>query len=509
MRLALPDNIGGLPIRSITAVDCSKTANTVYQSNFIDCNDVVVVDVMKDKGNLNKTRRSCSEAEIYNNDDRFKSNEMTVVGVELSPATPSSSSSAQALSPTNLGPKYATGTLKNALIEGMKLSDFDGKADVWTMSPPCQPYTNTRNAHQKDDKDNRSKGLYYLMSTLKSMNKRPRWIVFENVKAFATSKSLKAFKSTLKELDYSFQQYLLSPITSVGLPNHRMRFYLIAESFCSQNNQSCLLRMNNDGIPSVFKENLVDRLKDLDSNDLESSTSTTFDNNIFQASIDVLESSDSISDVGYSCRESVKHMEEVENHQLHDSNARCSDSCYVNQIDVIINKKNSVRTNDNSLDDMGGSKDIVNTTNSTVIPVEDSNFTTNLIVPMGLDNYLYNDSERIHSKLPHYIAKHYPPKPIPLAQFMLHVTSDTTNNVKDLSELNASLRCNNSSTILPRYDDDDSKEVSSSSQYTKTMNIQDFNKLLLPLNILSASWAAKRLSIVGKYDTQTYCFTYG
>lgn len=47
--------------------------------------------------------------------------------------------------------------------------------------------------------------------------------------------------------------------------------------------------------------------------------------------------------------------------------------------------------------------------------------------------------------------------------------------------------------------------------YTKKaedISSSDFQSLLLPLNVLSACWAARRLSIVGKHDRRSYCFTH-
>jgi hypothetical protein len=72
------------------------------------------------------------------------------------------------------------------------VNDVDGKADIWTMSPPCQPckhhtflffcvlflsrflpsriiVTTTRGANRKDHLDHRSKGLYHIMSLLLQM----------------------------------------------------------------------------------------------------------------------------------------------------------------------------------------------------------------------------------------------------------------------------------------------------------------------------------------------------
>ena len=121
------------------------------------------------------------------------------------------------------------GSLRRILVDGLKISDVDGQADVWTMSPPCQPFTETRNANRLDDKDNRSKGFFHLMFLLICMNKRPKYIVLENVKGFLDSKVLNIWKRVLIWCGYTYRQYLLSPITSLGIPNHRNRYYMIIE----------------------------------------------------------------------------------------------------------------------------------------------------------------------------------------------------------------------------------------------------------------------------------------
>jgi site-specific DNA-cytosine methylase len=43
------------------------------------------------------------------------------------------------------------------------------------------------------------------------------------------SEMLGEVKATLISCGYTFRQLLLSPIQSAALPNHRMRFYLIAQ----------------------------------------------------------------------------------------------------------------------------------------------------------------------------------------------------------------------------------------------------------------------------------------
>ena len=51
--------------------------------------------------------------------------------------------------------------------------------------------TTTKGAHQLDGKDNRSRPFLHLMSLLRQMESRPRWIVLENVKGFLHSDVLR------------------------------------------------------------------------------------------------------------------------------------------------------------------------------------------------------------------------------------------------------------------------------------------------------------------------------
>uniref|UniRef100_A0A672RHM6 tRNA (cytosine-5-)-methyltransferase-like n=1 Tax=Sinocyclocheilus grahami TaxID=75366 RepID=A0A672RHM6_SINGR len=89
-------------------------------------------------------------------------------------------------------------------IEGMMLQDFDKlNFDVILMSPPCQPFT--RIGLQGDVADPRTKSFLYILELL------PR----------------DALLKTLREFDYSFQEFLISP-TSLGIPNSRLRYFLIA-----------------------------------------------------------------------------------------------------------------------------------------------------------------------------------------------------------------------------------------------------------------------------------------
>ena len=116
----------------------------------------------------------------------------------------------------------------NKLVEHIKPAMVDGRADLWTLSPPCQPHTTTRGAHQKDDMDKRSMGFQHMIHLLSSCEDPPRHILLENVKGFVGSNALCAWKTALRLKGYTWRQYLLSPV-HVGIPNNRTRYYMIAE----------------------------------------------------------------------------------------------------------------------------------------------------------------------------------------------------------------------------------------------------------------------------------------
>mmetsp|Transcript_4547 Transcript_4547/g.8763 ORF Transcript_4547/g.8763 Transcript_4547/m.8763 type:complete len:392 (-) Transcript_4547:13-1188(-) len=118
--------------------------------------------------------------------------------------------------------------VRTKLVEQLKPSDLDGKADLWTMSPPCQPFTTTRNAKQRDSDDERCRGLKAIIELLGNIKDKPRWILLENVKGFIGSHMLSLWYTCLKECGYSFEEYLLSP-TQFRIPNHRTRYYMICE----------------------------------------------------------------------------------------------------------------------------------------------------------------------------------------------------------------------------------------------------------------------------------------
>eukprot|EP00929_Paragymnodinium_shiwhaense_P006971 TRINITY_DN110922_c0_g1_i1.p1 TRINITY_DN110922_c0_g1~~TRINITY_DN110922_c0_g1_i1.p1 ORF type:complete len:547 (-),score=128.55 TRINITY_DN110922_c0_g1_i1:69-1709(-) len=97
---------------------------------------------------------------------------------------------------------------------------------VWTMSPPCQPYT--RQGCMRDAEDARALPLLHIISVLKEIPTPPEAIVLENVQNFERSESCQRLLEVLKLRGYSWRGFLLSP-RQFGFPNARRRFYLVAK----------------------------------------------------------------------------------------------------------------------------------------------------------------------------------------------------------------------------------------------------------------------------------------
>ena len=132
-------------------------------------------------------------------------------------------------------------------IESFSLKDYENLLEenltdnnikiVWTMSPPCQPFT--RQGNMEGLNDNRSTAFIHLMKNifLKTQEKfLPHYLILENVKNFEISEANKMLCESLLEKKYNFLQFLLSPI-DFNIPNSRLRFYLIASKIKNFNNE--------------------------------------------------------------------------------------------------------------------------------------------------------------------------------------------------------------------------------------------------------------------------------
>jgi tRNA (cytosine38-C5)-methyltransferase len=118
-------------------------------------------------------------------------------------------------------------------IEKLTLSDLIRfNADIWMMSPPCQPHTRQHNNQSNDIIDTRSNSFLHLCRLLNDMElskdaRPPSIILLENVVGFESSNSCQVWIETLLTCHYRIAQLHLQP-TQVGVPNDRPRYYCAA-----------------------------------------------------------------------------------------------------------------------------------------------------------------------------------------------------------------------------------------------------------------------------------------
>lgn len=112
-------------------------------------------------------------------------------------------------------------------ILGLTAGDLDSfSADLFTLSPPCQPFT--RQGKKEDNRDHRTDSFFHLMDNiLGTMRNPPKYIMMENVKGFESSRTREHFVLVLTKRGYTIQEFLLSP-KQFGIPNSRLRYYLVA-----------------------------------------------------------------------------------------------------------------------------------------------------------------------------------------------------------------------------------------------------------------------------------------
>lgn len=96
-------------------------------------------------------------------------------------------------------------------------------ADLWWLSPPCQPFT-TRGL-RRDLDDPRTRGLSTVLDRIAAHC--PPYLAMENVPGFVGSRGHARLRDVLDRAGYSVRETLLCA-TSLGLPNRRLRFYLVA-----------------------------------------------------------------------------------------------------------------------------------------------------------------------------------------------------------------------------------------------------------------------------------------
>ena len=93
------------------------------------------------------------------------------------------------------------------------------------MSPPCQPFT--RQGLQKDTSDHRTQPLLHIVDEILPNVESLKYILMENVKGFEVSEAHASLMDGLHRSGFKTQEYLLCP-RQLGIPNSRLRYYLIA-----------------------------------------------------------------------------------------------------------------------------------------------------------------------------------------------------------------------------------------------------------------------------------------
>ncbi|RDV36570.1 DNA methyltransferase [Bradymonadaceae bacterium TMQ3] len=113
---------------------------------------------------------------------------------------------------------------RQAHLEHLDEAELLGfKADLWWMSPPCQPYT-TR-GEQRDLQDHRARSLVRLMELIGRQG--PSCVAMENVPGFQGSEAHHLVLTTLRDAGYEVAERLLCP-SELGIPAQRERYYLVA-----------------------------------------------------------------------------------------------------------------------------------------------------------------------------------------------------------------------------------------------------------------------------------------
>ncbi|KAJ2727118.1 hypothetical protein GGI07_000002 [Coemansia sp. Benny D115] len=112
-------------------------------------------------------------------------------------------------------------------IESLPMSLFEAlRSDLWTMSPPCQPYT--RQGLQRGSEDTRAKSFLFIVDLLAKLQHKPKHILVENVAGFEKSDTRSVLLRQLTRVGYRFEEYLLNPL-QLCYPNSRTRYYLLAK----------------------------------------------------------------------------------------------------------------------------------------------------------------------------------------------------------------------------------------------------------------------------------------
>ncbi|EJD04475.1 S-adenosyl-L-methionine-dependent methyltransferase [Fomitiporia mediterranea MF3/22] len=141
---------------------------------------------------------------------------------------------------------YGPGIVRKVDISTLTALDLASEnAPLWLLSPSCQPYT-VLNPSAKGSQDPRAKSFLHLVQQvipeLARIDQCPKWILVENVAGFEASSTRKILLETLHACNYTTVELLLTPL-QFGIPNSRLRYYLLAKqlpsSFANDTPEDC------------------------------------------------------------------------------------------------------------------------------------------------------------------------------------------------------------------------------------------------------------------------------
>ena len=111
-------------------------------------------------------------------------------------------------------------------IDPKKLPNFD----MFTGGFPCQPFSSVGLQHGELDKYGRGTLFYDILRIC--AEKKPKYILLENVKGLATKRFEKTFntiKMSLKEIGYGDIKYAILNTKDYGIPQNRERLWMFAQ----------------------------------------------------------------------------------------------------------------------------------------------------------------------------------------------------------------------------------------------------------------------------------------
>ncbi|CDP04792.1 unnamed protein product [Coffea canephora] len=112
-------------------------------------------------------------------------------------------------------------------IQSLSAADLDSyEAEVWLLSPPCQPYT--RQGLQKGSSDARASSFLRILELIPQTSQPPLMLYVENVVGFETSDTHKRMVKMLEENNFILQEFILTPL-QFGIPYSRPRYFCLAK----------------------------------------------------------------------------------------------------------------------------------------------------------------------------------------------------------------------------------------------------------------------------------------